>query len=116
MIHGRVHGAESLFDPRRVHLADLGLRLRERFLYEYDFTDGWQHDVRVEQILPLEGGRVYSTLCGWPARRAARGLRWRLGVPRADIADQLYALAERRLAMGNEAKRSLTITTRTCCT
>ncbi len=27
--------------------------------YEYDFIDGWQHDVRVEQTLPFEHvGRV----------------------------------------------------------
>jgi hypothetical protein len=42
-----------------VHLSDLGLRVHERFLYEYDFIDSWQHDVHVEQILPLEAGRVY---------------------------------------------------------
>jgi hypothetical protein len=38
-------------------LADLGLRPRERFLYEYDFTDGWQHDVRVERMLAREEDR-----------------------------------------------------------
>ncbi len=38
-------------DPHEVRLADLGLRAGERFLYEYDFTDGWRHDVRVEEIL-----------------------------------------------------------------
>src|SRR5215469_5376408 len=54
IIHGREHGAESLVEPRRVHLADLRLRFHERFLYEYNFIDGWQHDVRVEQVLPLE--------------------------------------------------------------
>jgi hypothetical protein len=37
VIHGREHGAESLIDPRRVHLADLGFRLQERFVYEYNF-------------------------------------------------------------------------------
>jgi pRiA4b ORF-3-like protein len=56
-------------DPRRVRLADLGLRARERFVYEYDFTDGWQHDVRIEQILPTEPGRYYPVCIG--GRRAA---------------------------------------------
>jgi hypothetical protein len=56
-------------NPRHVRLADLGLRVRERFLYEYDFTDGWQHDVRVEQILPIEPGRSYPVCIG--GRRAA---------------------------------------------
>jgi len=36
VIHGRLHGTEGLVDPRRVQLADVGLRVRERFLYEYD--------------------------------------------------------------------------------
>ena len=65
VIHGREYGVWHdggigfRDDPRRVRLADLGLRVGERFLYEYDFTDGWQHDARVEQILPLEPGRYY---------------------------------------------------------
>src|SRR5215210_1682256 len=70
VIHGRAYGVARLGgisfrdDPHRVHLADLGLRVRERFLYEYDFTDGWQHDVRVEQIAPLEPGRRYPVCIG----------------------------------------------------
>jgi hypothetical protein len=53
VIQGRVYGTEGRGDPRRIRLVDLGLRVRERFLYDYDFIDGWQHDVRVEQSLPL---------------------------------------------------------------
>jgi hypothetical protein len=64
VIHGREHGTESLVDPRGVYLTDLELRSHERFLYEYDFTDGWQHDVRVEQILFVEAGRVYPRCVG----------------------------------------------------
>ena len=55
-------------DPHEVLLADLGLRAGERFLYEYDFTDGWRHDVRVEAILPLETARPYPVCTG--GRRA----------------------------------------------
>jgi Plasmid pRiA4b ORF-3-like protein len=68
VIHGREYGVSHDGgigfgdNPRQVRLAFLGLRVRERFLYEYDFTDGWQHDVRVEQILPLEPGR-HSPVC-----------------------------------------------------
>src|SRR5712691_10573599 len=75
VIHGREYGVWHdggigfRDNPRRVCLADLGLRVRERFLYEYDFTDGWQHDVRVEHILPLEPGRYYPVCIG--GRRAA---------------------------------------------
>src|SRR5712692_2268674 len=51
-------------DPRHVCLANFGLRVRERFLYEYDFTVGWQHDVRVEQILPLDTRQRYPICIG----------------------------------------------------
>jgi hypothetical protein len=65
VIHGREYGVWHdggigfRDNPRHVRLTDLGLRVRERFLYEYDFTDGWQHDVRIEQILSFEPGRYY---------------------------------------------------------
>jgi hypothetical protein len=85
VIHGREYGVSHDGgigfddDPRHVRLADLGLRARERFLYEYDFTDGWQHDVRVERILPLDLRRRYPVCIG--ARRhqktvVGRGLFW----------------------------------------
>ena len=69
VIHGRLHGTDGLADPRRVRLAALGVRLRERILYEYDFIDGWQHDVRLEQILPLDSRRRYPACIG--GRRVA---------------------------------------------
>jgi hypothetical protein len=110
VIHGREHGAESLTDPRRVRLADVEMRLHERFLYEYNFIDGWQHDVRVEQILRLEAGRVYPRCiggrrrippedCGGPW--AFLELRERHSL--VTITERLCALAKRRLDMGYEA-------------
>jgi Plasmid pRiA4b ORF-3-like protein len=56
-------------DPTQVRLADLRLRLRERFLYEYDFGDLWQHEIRVEQKLPVQPKRRYPTCIG--GQRAA---------------------------------------------
>ncbi len=41
-----------------VKLADFRFRLNERFLYEYDFGDWWQHEVRVERHLPLDKKRM----------------------------------------------------------
>jgi hypothetical protein len=70
VIHGREYGVGYLGglgfrdDPHQVRLGQLGLRVGERFRYEYDFTDGWQHDVRVEQVLPLEPGRTYPRCVG----------------------------------------------------
>ena len=51
-------------DPHQVRLVDLHLRLRERFLYEYDFGDLWQHEIRVEKKLPLQPKRRYPTCIG----------------------------------------------------
>jgi len=56
-------------DPRQVQLADLHFRLRERFLYEYDFGDLWQHEIRVEQKLPVQPKRRYPICIS--GRRAA---------------------------------------------
>jgi hypothetical protein len=67
-LHGRDYGIPRLGGPwyagdaRDVRLADLGLRPRERFLYEYDFTDSWRHEIRVERIGPPDGALCYP-LC-----------------------------------------------------
>lgn len=47
-----------------VRLADFNFRLRERFLYEYDLGDLWQHEVRLEKKLPLESDKTYPVCIG----------------------------------------------------
>jgi Plasmid pRiA4b ORF-3-like protein len=70
VIHGREYGVGHIGgltfrdDARRVRLDRLGLRLAERFVYEYDFFDSWVHDVRVEQVAALEAGRSYPRCVG----------------------------------------------------
>jgi hypothetical protein len=70
VVHGREYGVAhpgGLWfrdDPHEVRLVDLGLRVGERFLYEYDFFDGWCHEIRVEAILPVERGRPYPVCTG----------------------------------------------------
>lgn len=49
-------------DARTVRLADLHLRLRERFTYAYDFGDGWVHEIHLEQQTPVDPRRTYP-LC-----------------------------------------------------
>lgn len=34
----------------------------DRFFYEYDFGDGWEHEIEVEKVLPAETGKRYP-LC-----------------------------------------------------
>jgi len=64
-IHGKDYGIYHtgglLFDndPDQVRLADFKLRAGERFVYEYDFGDCWQHDIRLERILPLDPKQTY---------------------------------------------------------
>lgn len=65
----KVHGTEfDDIDCPRVRLAELGLRPTERFVYDYDFTAGWRHDIRVEQIVAVRPGWVYPRCTG--GRRA----------------------------------------------
>ena len=56
-IHGKQYGIARMGglsfndDPDTIRLKDFQFRINERFLYEYDFTDDWQHQVRIEAIL-----------------------------------------------------------------
>ena len=66
---GYVGGVGFRDDPYLVRLVDLGLRPTERFAYDYNFTAGWRLDLRLEQILVMDPGRVYPCCTG--GRRAA---------------------------------------------
>ncbi len=56
-IHGRDYGVEYMGglsfdeDAGTVPLSRFSLRPTERFLYEYDFTDGWEIEIRVESVI-----------------------------------------------------------------
>jgi Plasmid pRiA4b ORF-3-like protein len=75
LIHGRQYGVAYIGgitfrdDPRRIKLSDLGLRIKEKFFYEYDFNDQWRHLIRVEAILPSESDQRYPVCIG--GKRAA---------------------------------------------
>lgn len=69
-IYGKAYGISRdggmLFadNPYQVTLADFKLRARERFVYEYDMGDFWQHDVRIERVLPLDLRKAYPICTG----------------------------------------------------
>jgi hypothetical protein len=57
-IPGDGWGAE-VHDQSRVTLGDVAPAAGDRLLYEYDFGDGWEHDLVVEKVLEPEPGARY---------------------------------------------------------
>jgi len=56
-------------DEDEVRLDQVLQKPKDRMIYEYDFGDGWEHDVVVEKLLPLVSGpRRYPVVTG--GRRA----------------------------------------------
>lgn len=51
-------------DADQVCLSRFGLRVGERFAYEYDFTAGWRLDIRVEHIGPCRPSRRFPACIG----------------------------------------------------
>src|SRR5271169_1253684 len=109
-IHGRDYGIAYVGGPSfdedaaTVRLSRFGFRPTERFLYEYDFTAGWQIEVRVEraiQTAPCEGHRVPVCVAGrqagppdgclWPQVYAEQR-RDAIGWPMADDVDAVVAV------------------------
>lgn len=96
LLHGREYGIPRSGGPwytgdaREMPLGDLGLRPRERFVYEYDFLDHWQLEIRVEHIGPLDAATPYPTCvagkragppedCGGPWAYLEQRQRYSLG-------------------------------------
>ena len=46
-------------NPHQVRLRDFHFRCKEVWVYEYDMTGWWQHEIRLEQILPLDPKKQY---------------------------------------------------------
>jgi hypothetical protein len=81
-------------DAETVPLSRFGFRPRERFLYEYDFTDGWQVEVRVEKVIdeaPSEDTLIPMCMAGLEP-----------GPPDGSGGPRIYA--ERRLVSGTKAQ------------
>jgi hypothetical protein len=58
----RAYGPWYTESAEQVLLSDLQLRVNERFLYEYNFFDNWQLEIRLEKKCDLEARRSYP-LC-----------------------------------------------------
>jgi hypothetical protein len=46
-------------EEKTVTLDQIVRREKFKFIYEYDFGDGWEHELLVEKILPVEEGKTY---------------------------------------------------------
>jgi hypothetical protein len=50
--------SEDLEDEKRIKLSQVAVA-KSRFVYEYDFGDGWEHEILVERVLPAVDGIRY---------------------------------------------------------
>ena len=73
-IHGQDYGVyhdggvSFSKNPNLVKLSDFQFRKNERFTYEYDFGDWWEHTVRLEERLPLDKDKTYPRCIGGQRR------------------------------------------------
>lgn len=60
--YGVYHDGGLMFsdDPMSVLLQDLRLRTNGKFTYQYNFTENWQHVIRLEKILPPDPTMKHS--------------------------------------------------------
>ena len=56
---GRSGGMSFDDNPYQVQLRDFHFRPKETWVYEYDLTDWWQHEIRLEQVLPFDPVKRY---------------------------------------------------------
>jgi hypothetical protein len=69
-VHGKEYGIYReggiWFDdnPFQVVRSAFKLRPGERFVYKYDMGDFWQHDLRLEQVLPVDPHKTYPVCTG----------------------------------------------------
>ncbi len=52
---------DDMLDERKFKLQKIAPEIGAKFQYEYDFGDGWDHQVVVEKILAPESDTVYPT-------------------------------------------------------
>jgi Plasmid pRiA4b ORF-3-like protein len=70
VIRGKEYGVSRMgcttltSDARKVLLSQFRFRVNERFLYEYDFGDLWQHQIRFEGIQPIREKKIYPVCVG----------------------------------------------------
>lgn len=85
-LRGRIYAVPRAFgtaytkSAEEVTIRDLNLRPRERFLYEYNFIDWWQVQIRLEKILPFDDTQSYP-FCVNGSQAGPIGRLWRAPAP-----------------------------------
>lgn len=46
-------------DYKKIKISDLLQKEKEKIIYEYDFGDGWEHDIVLEKIVPIDNQSKY---------------------------------------------------------
>ena len=76
VIHGNEYGMSHPGGPMfpryasKVRLVEFDFRISKRFLYEHDFGDHWQHDIRLERQAAVDPRKTYPL-------RLSPGSLWR---------------------------------------
>src|ERR1035437_7754667 len=68
-------GDAEMLNEKRYTVTDLAPGAKQKFIYEYDFGDSWEHEGLVEEVLPPAPRLQTSDLSGRSQRLPARGLR-----------------------------------------
>jgi len=50
---------EEIVDYRKIKVSDLLQKVKDKMIYEYDFGDGWEHEVILEKIIPSQNKIIY---------------------------------------------------------
>ena len=54
-------GGMDAIDEREIRLDQIAPEEKFKFIYEYDFGDGWEHEILVEKILPADPDQDYPS-------------------------------------------------------
>lgn len=88
-IHGQAYGVyhdggiNFSKNPGLVKLSDFKFRKNERFIYEYDFGDFWEHSVRLEVLFALNTGARDDNVCG---------LKWQWEVKVPELSRSVFVI------------------------
>lgn len=69
-IHGKSYGVYhdggiSFCDnPRKIYLKNFKFRIKEKFVYEYNFFEHWEHEIRLEKLLSVDSKKIYPLCIG----------------------------------------------------